>query len=300
MVDIVTHAGIGLVLGAPFIASAPEVALGLVFGSVLPDLDVLSRVFGKRAFLVCHQTWSHSLPVIILISVIASCFAMLAGWSWFHLGLGLAVGMCLHSLLDLTNTYGIALWLPFQRRRVCLEWMFFIDLGTIVITVGALHWISTCIAQDELIDWLPTTAWCGSMSCWIFIRSLLRQRAMRLSPTGTVALIPSAWIPWRFYGTVNEGDVVRLITVDLLHQRITNDVHIQIHDAQVMELLREIPEIAIMRRLSPAYHAVEVSTVGDDQVITCKDLRTRNFTTTFGTCHITIRNGITTQIDFHV
>ena len=300
MVDIVTHAGIGLVLGAPFIASAPEVALGLVFGSVLPDLDALSRVFGKRAFLVCHQTWSHSLPVIVMLSVIASLFAALAGWSWFHLGLGLAVGMTVHSLLDLTNTYGIALWLPFRRQRMCLEWLFFIDLWTIVITVGALFWMCQKMVQEELIGWLPTTVWCGSMICWIFIRRLLRQRAMGLSPAGTVALIPSAWHPWRFYGTVNEGDVVRLITVDLFHRRITNDTHIHVYDAQVMELLREIPEIAIMRRLSPAYHVVEVTTVDDHQLITCKDLRMRNFTTTFGACDITLRNGRLHQINFHV
>jgi membrane-bound metal-dependent hydrolase YbcI (DUF457 family) len=299
MVDIVTHAGIGLVLGAPLLVSAPEAALGLIFGSVLPDLDAFSRMFGKRTFLACHQTWSHSLPVIALISLMASVFAALAGWSWLHLGLGLAVGMTLHSLLDLTNTYGITLWLPLKRQRLCLEWMFFIDLGTIVLTVGALLWIAQRLTLESGVGWLPTASWCGAMAGWIGLRGWLRRRALRLAPTGTVALIPSAWLPWRFYGTVEEDGSVRLITVDLRRQRLTDDVRVPVHDVQVQELLRTVPEVAIMRGLSPAYHVVTVTTTGAEQVIRCRDLRVRNFTSRFGACDITRIDGRTTRIDFH-
>jgi membrane-bound metal-dependent hydrolase YbcI (DUF457 family) len=46
--DIITHAGIGLIAAAPLLNSHPELAAGLVAGSVLPDLDALNRVFGKR------------------------------------------------------------------------------------------------------------------------------------------------------------------------------------------------------------------------------------------------------------
>jgi len=57
-VDIVTHAMMGLVAASPFAGERPEAAAAFAAGSVLPDLDALSRVFGKRAFLACHQTWS--------------------------------------------------------------------------------------------------------------------------------------------------------------------------------------------------------------------------------------------------
>jgi membrane-bound metal-dependent hydrolase YbcI (DUF457 family) len=52
--DIVTHAVIGLVMAAPCLDNLP-LAVGLVIGSVMPDLDVLSRLFGKRAMILCHQ-----------------------------------------------------------------------------------------------------------------------------------------------------------------------------------------------------------------------------------------------------
>ncbi len=43
--DIVTHAMMGTIAASPFLESHPEVATAFMFGSVLPDLDVLSRVF---------------------------------------------------------------------------------------------------------------------------------------------------------------------------------------------------------------------------------------------------------------
>ena len=69
--DIITHAGIGLIAAAPMLNSRPELALGLVAGSVLPNLDALVRVFGKRAFLRSHQTWSHAIPVQVAVSLLA-------------------------------------------------------------------------------------------------------------------------------------------------------------------------------------------------------------------------------------
>lgn len=77
--EIITHAGIGLIAAAPMLNSRPELALGLVAGSVLPDLDALARVFGKRAFLRSHQTWSHAIPVQGAVSVLAGVIASACG-----------------------------------------------------------------------------------------------------------------------------------------------------------------------------------------------------------------------------
>jgi hypothetical protein len=90
---------------------------------VAPDLDVLSRLFGKRAFLAAHQTWSHALPLIAAAG--AAAYLLLDHRP--AVPLALVAGMSLHALLDWTNTYGITLWLPFTRRRFCAEWVFFID-----------------------------------------------------------------------------------------------------------------------------------------------------------------------------
>lgn len=47
--DIVTHAGLGLIAAAPAINAQPELALGIVAGSVLPDLDALGASFRQNS-----------------------------------------------------------------------------------------------------------------------------------------------------------------------------------------------------------------------------------------------------------
>ncbi len=125
--DIVTHAMMGTIAASPFLESHPEAATAFVFGSVLPDLDVLSRLFGRRAFLRYHQTTSHALPVIAAIGLVGCVGLWLWGSAYPYAALALALGMAFHSLLDWTNTYGITLLAPFTRRRFCREWVFFID-----------------------------------------------------------------------------------------------------------------------------------------------------------------------------
>lgn len=298
MVDIVTHAAIGVVLGTPFMLTMPELALGLMFGSVAPDLDALSRLFGKRAFLAAHQTWSHSLPVIGLVGLATMLFSLSIDWSWWSLATGVVVGMALHSALDLTNTFGISLWLPFARGRRCLEWLFFIDLGVIALTTMALIWIIAAGFPYAPVGWLPTTSWAIALTLWVLWRAMLHRRAARLAPSGTVALIPSAWLPWRFYGTVREADAIRQITLDGRTGRSDDHARFTIHDAEVADILARVPEVQIMRALSPAYHALAIERTAAGVRIRCRDLRIRNFTGSFGACDIEAGAG-TLQVDFH-
>ena len=116
--DIVTHAGIGVIAAAPFVAERPELAIGLVAGSVLPDLDAFYRLIDKRSFLQSHQTWSHALPIQILFSIIAGIGAHFAGWNALALSAGLFAGLSGHTFLDLTNTFGVAL---FSTHLLCRD-----------------------------------------------------------------------------------------------------------------------------------------------------------------------------------
>jgi len=68
--DVVTHAAMGTVIASPFFAEYPLPAAGFMLGSAIPDLDALSRFFGKRVFLKWHQTYTHSLPLIALATAI--------------------------------------------------------------------------------------------------------------------------------------------------------------------------------------------------------------------------------------
>lgn len=299
MVDVVTHAGMGLVLAAPLLGDHPELAIGLVAGSVLPDLDAFSRLAGKRAFLAAHQTWTHSLPVVALIAAVAGCAGYWAGLSGLELGIGMGLGMLLHCLLDLSNTYGIAIWLPMNRQRRCFEWMFFIDLGTMVLTTFAVGWIGFLLYTGHLVSWWPTACWVVAMMVWMALRCWLRVRAGRLAPTGTVALIPSAWLPWRMYGTAQTLGSTLTFTIDVLSGRVSDQIVVPTFDAETEGILTQVPEVMAMRALSPCYHAVRLVQTGATTEISCLDLRIRNFTNRFGACDIVAIDGIPRKVDFH-
>ena len=135
--DVVTHAMVGLVLASPVAPSHPEAAAAFMFGSVLPDLDATSRLFGKRAFLRAHQTYTHSTPVIVAVSLAAGAALVAADVYAPYAPLALALAMLLHSYMDATNTYGITVLAPFSHRRSSLAWVFFIDAFVLAVSIPA-------------------------------------------------------------------------------------------------------------------------------------------------------------------
>ena len=49
--DILTHAGVDLIAASAFLVDRPELALGILAGSVRPDVDAVCRLVGKKALL---------------------------------------------------------------------------------------------------------------------------------------------------------------------------------------------------------------------------------------------------------
>ncbi|TWT82445.1 hypothetical protein CA13_39080 [Planctomycetes bacterium CA13] len=138
--DIVTHAMMGTAITGPWLIFAPEVSAGFVIGSVLPDIDALSRLFGKRAFLLWHQTFTHCAGVVMAVGAVPIGLGFVnLQFTWC--GLGIALGMLLHIMLDYTNIFGVKCWLPFSSRRFCAEWSFFNDVPLITMTITALVFI---------------------------------------------------------------------------------------------------------------------------------------------------------------
>jgi membrane-bound metal-dependent hydrolase YbcI (DUF457 family) len=298
--DIVTHAGIGVIAAAPFLASRPELALGLVAGSVLPDLDALSRIFGKLAFLRQHQTWSHALLIQALLSVAAGFIAALWELNGVSLALGMFAGFALHTLLDWSNTLGVTLLAPFSRRRFRLEWVFFIDAIVLVATGIAVTGSLRELSREGMVSGRYAIAFFTSMGAYFFAKGVLRHRAGRLAPEAR-SLVPSALVPWRYYGFVPTGDRVRLFQLNALTGREKTIATHVVLDADYAGALRELPEFNLMRELSPAYHVVSAVTEATGQRISCRDLRTRNFGSTFGDLEVVLdAGGKVTGTKFHV
>ena len=285
--DIATHAAMGLIAASPFVSSRPGLATGLMFGSVLPDLDVLCRGFGKRAFLAMHQTWSHSLPVILLFSAavwfVGHESAMLGG----GLALGLGLGMLGHVLLDVTNTTGVALFAPFSRKRFCLEWVYFTDKLVMLFSVTMLALVCWNWNQPDadavLPPLLPPLALLFFVVVYWSLKGWLRQRAKKHAPPQTISLVPQSWAPWRFLGIRRrQHSEMEAFRLNALSGRTAAFMRYSIYDLEYEQFIARLPEFRAMRNLSPAYHVVEAGQRENGVVLQCRDLRPRRLSAGFG------------------
>jgi membrane-bound metal-dependent hydrolase YbcI (DUF457 family) len=107
----VTHmaqAGIHSILGVVVKKWTPErswLALGIVLGSLLPDLDNLAVAVATVAGLPTeglHRTFTHSLLTAAAVAAVFFIVAQVTRQKrWNNLGIGLGIGITLHILLDL-------------------------------------------------------------------------------------------------------------------------------------------------------------------------------------------------------
>jgi inner membrane protein len=279
--DIVTHAGIGLIAASPFLETHPEVALGLAAGSVLPDLDACARLIAKSTFLRAHQTWSHAIPVQLAAAVIVGIAGDLFGGHGLALAAGLFAGSFIHTLLDMTNTFGVAWLLPLSSRRVCFEWVFFIDAVMFAATLLTLAlMIPNWIGAGEVSGWYAAIffAFCFA---YILIKGMLRKRAGSYCAEAR-SLVPSALVPWRFYGAEISRDSVTLFHVNAINGNRRVLERQSLFDATYLPALEASPDFRAMRQLSTAYHVIRAEQEGETMRLLCRDLRIRNFGTRFG------------------
>lgn len=293
--DIVTHAAIGLI-AAGAVIDQPAMAVGILAGSVVPDLDVISRVLGKRAMLRAHQTASHSLPVLALIALLIAATPLGAPG-----GLGFFLGAALHVMLDYTNTLGVTLLWPFVQRRLQVGWVFFIDAFVMMVTfISAaltLMWIWSRVT--------PSTHIASGTALVLFvywmIKAWLLRRAKKQVGAEVVSIIPSALIPWHFYLCSRSGSRVSVLLLNIASGGQRTLSTSEIVDDEVKGILHQVPEWHLMRGLSPAYHAIRCESSGEGLRISCRDLRIRNFKSTFGDLDVFVNSeGNLIKTHFHV
>jgi membrane-bound metal-dependent hydrolase YbcI (DUF457 family) len=270
-----------LIAASPFLANRPELALGIVAGSVLPDLDALIRLAGKVSFLRWHQTWSHALPVHIVLSIAWGIIASLIGWKGLEAGGGLFAGLTGHSLLDLTNTFGLAWLLPFSSRRICLAWVFFIDAVILLAMVATLAVLVPGLLRGDEVPVSYAAVFLAFLFVYILAKGMLRRRAGRLMPNAK-SLAPSVLVPWRFFGTERQPLAIELFRVNALSGARAPVFKLPLLDEAFAGIIEHIPEYRIMREMSPEYHVVAATPEGSDTHLLCRDMRIRNFGTRFG------------------
>src|SRR5579863_7123752 len=118
----------------------------LIVSGVAADLDWLTVLIGPRAFLEGHRTVTHSLVGTAAIAVLVALLFTIAGRKHasfpikFSSALAVcAIGAALHVLLDLTNSYGVKLFWPFNEKWYAWDSVAQFDVIIVaILTAGIL------------------------------------------------------------------------------------------------------------------------------------------------------------------
>lgn len=158
------HGLLGLILASKLDQKRENTKIGLVFGSVMPDLDLLGSVLlfiltnNKELTLAFHRSVSHSIviiTIILLINYLVTFFSDSAKSSYFPFILGLIIGMLIHVALDMFYFEGVTLFWPLQAfgERVRLIQFTYKDLTPAFNSLEAKV-IGTLDGHFELIFYL--------------------------------------------------------------------------------------------------------------------------------------------------
>ena len=135
-----TLIGIGVARAGLSRKFGPGTTLTLAIASNIPDIDVLWAIWDPLDRFLLRRTHTHAL---VTLPILAALLATAIRWrhperSWpVFFGLS-ALGIALHLLFDLVNSFGVVLLWPFTLRRFELSSIFIIDLFIWLVMVAPM------------------------------------------------------------------------------------------------------------------------------------------------------------------
>lgn len=186
--DNLTHTLTGLMLSRTGLGRlAPRGALIMMIGANIPDCDVVSFLWGAGSYLHHHRWFTHALlltPVMALIPVLLVRLFSKGAFPWARAYLISFIATLSHPLLDLTNPYGIRLFLPFSADWPRLDIMGVVDIwiwAVLLLAVGAPA-ISRLVSSEIGAGRTGGRGWAIFALTFIVLycgaRAVLKQRAI--------------------------------------------------------------------------------------------------------------------------
>jgi inner membrane protein len=139
--DPLTHIVASIATGRAGLNKVTRLAMPmLIVSGVAADLDWLAALAGPKAFLQGHRTFTHSILGTAGIAIVtALCFMFVtrkhpSSPITFSRALAVcAIGASLHVLLDLTDSYGVKLFWPFNQKWYAWDIVVQFDLVILLI-----------------------------------------------------------------------------------------------------------------------------------------------------------------------
>lgn len=159
--DNVTHTLTGLMLARAAglgrgseSCPLPRAPLMMIVAANIPDIDIVSGLFGTEAYLDHHRWITHGFfaaPLMALLSVGVArlssrgrSFPWLFAWTWAF------IAVLSHLALDWTNVYGIRLYAPFSNHWYRLDITNIIDpwiLAALLLALAA-PWLARLVGSE--------------------------------------------------------------------------------------------------------------------------------------------------------
>ncbi len=213
--DNLTHSLVGLLIAraAPG-PSVPRAAALCVIAANIPDLDIVT-MFDPATYLVYHRHITHAVAVIPFMAALAVWLVnrwgekVLATDRWRQWALALtAVGS--HVALDMMNSYGVRLWLPFSAEWSSWDLFFIIDpLIWAMLAAAALVAMRWPVRVTAARVGLAALVAYGLASLWI--RNGVEARVAHMEIAGEapveLRLFPAPWTAgdWGAYVRTEAG-----------------------------------------------------------------------------------------------
>lgn len=126
----------------------PGATLTLALASNFPDLDIVSGLWGRIAYLEHHRAITHAFAAIVPQAALLAL--VIARWPGSKTKRGFvptfllaSLGICLHIVWDLWTSYGTRALLPFDAAWYSWDWMFIVDpvfLSLLVLACFGSRW----------------------------------------------------------------------------------------------------------------------------------------------------------------
>ena len=235
--DNLTHTAIGLFLSRAGLNRLTPLATPiLLVAANIPDIDVVSAGGGALTYLEYHRHLTHSLiamPVMALLAVALVRAVWRKPVRWAGAMVAATIAVASHLLLDLTNIYGIRLYLPFSARwlRLDLTNVFDIWIWAVMLLAVAAPFLGRLVGS-EITSGSGKTPNHGRGFAWfalLFVllyncgRGVLHERALAVlgarvyqdaTPKRIVAG-PDGFNPWLWRGVAETDDFFAVADVDL-------------------------------------------------------------------------------------
>ncbi len=214
--------------------------LTLIAAANLPDLDIVSRLWGSATYLKYHRGFTHSILGVSLL-------AFLLAWTIYFLGrkakpkpgpplslpwlLILAwIGTASHLLMDFTNSYGVRPFLPFSPRWYAWDIMYIFDpLLLVFLCLGLGLPLLLRLVSEEVGASKSRPAWgavfslCALVFLW-GLRDVAHRRVLGLLEAHTysdqdllrVGAFPSPFNPFAWTGVVETDTAYDVLPVNAL------------------------------------------------------------------------------------